>query len=512
MKALYKSLIILLLIFFLILIFGRLHLSLSEGWYKEIYPDRFTVSTSAALFFILTVLAAVSVLLLSRACHKRISNLPDKRNLSKRNIYLILIGIIILKIVIFYVFYVDAQVEADYKTYYLVADALSKGEILLPKYIAVFPHVFGYPYILSVLFRLFGSSVMTGSYFNLILSILIIWLIFFIGRELLNERLGLIASFMYAIMPSSTMYCYLMCSEFVFQAFFLAIVLIFIYLLKVENNKKFFMLSFINGILIGLLSSVRPNGVILLIALLIMIILFIRKFDVKITNKILIPCLCATYVISYFLASNLTKAFIENKIGTQIADNRFGWNLYVGLNTDSLGTWNYADSQLFAKILREKGPNNAQSELFDLAIERLRQFDTPSKTISFLYHKTMKMWSHDHEVFGYIEGAVEGPKPWWMENLSRYKIIRLISDGIYYSLLIIAATGFIYLLIKDKKINMLLMIFILFFLGTVALHLPFEAAPRYHNPCLAPLCIIAAYCVVNMGTCRMNNEASDNSQ
>lgn len=488
MKLLRKSLTTLLAIFFIILTFGRLGLSLSEGWYKEIYPNRFSVGTSALLFFLLTSFAAAGVYFFTGFKHKTTDNLTGRKYL------FILTAITILKILLFCIFYVRVELASDFKTYYLVADALSKGEMVLSGYIAAFPHVFGYPYVLSVLFKLFGSSVTTGVLFNLFLSCLSLWIIYFIGKQLENERLGLTASFLYAIMPSSTMYCYLLCSEFVFQVILLSIILLFVYLIKVEDKKIFYGLSFANGILLALLSAIRPNGVILFIALLMMITLFIKKFAVEIPRKILIPCLCAAYIIPYLLTTNLTNAYIEKKIGTNIVSNRIGWNLYVGLNYDSLGVWNPTDSDLFSKLVKEKGHSDAQSEFFNLALERLKQYDTPSKTITFLYRKTMKMWSHDHEVYGYIESAVN-EKPWWTSNQRIYKIVRLTSDAAYYILINIAAIGFIYSVLKDKKFNNLILIFILFFLGTIALHLPFEAAARYHNPCIASLCIISAYCI-----------------
>ena len=61
--------------------------------------------------------------------------------------------------------------ESDYKTYYEIADLINRGTLLKEgpgycDYIAMFPHVFGYPYVLAVLFRIFGTSVQTAQYFN----------------------------------------------------------------------------------------------------------------------------------------------------------------------------------------------------------------------------------------------------------------------------------------------------------------------------------------------------------
>ena len=75
-------------------------------------------------------------------------------------------------------------------------------------------------------------------------------------------------------------------------------------------------------------------------------------------------------------------------------------------------------------------------------------------------------------------------------------MIKLCSDAFYYILISIVVIGFIQMIFKQSKwYNPKLFIIVLFYLGTIALHIFFEAASRYHNPCFVLLCILAAYCV-----------------
>jgi len=490
MKTLSKILYVLLVVFLLFLIFGRFCQSLSGGMYVSDYPNRFTANTSAVLFLILPILLAALVIVIQRFLFN---------NCSRVKVIVLLSAFIVIKIILFAVFYTNVELAADFKTYYLVADALANGKIVMPNYIATFPHVFGYPSVLSIVFRIFGSSVKAGLFFNLLLSCGTIWIIYCIGRQLHNEKTGLIASALYVALPSSTMYCYLLCSEFLYQFVQLTVVLLFLCLLKVKDKFIFFGLAAINGILLAILSAIRPNGLILLIALIITVALFIRDYEVQISRKIIAPVLCGIFIVTYMFATAGINAYIENYIGTSLAKNRLGWNLFVGLNQESLGAWNSKDSELFGSLLAEKGAAEAQSELINMAVERLDQFDSLPETMSFLARKTLRMWSHDHEVYSYMEGEVTKVKPWWMKNPSINKIVKLGSDAVYYIIINIMVIGFVYMMIKNRRLNMPALIFVLFILGTIALHIPFEAAPRYHNPCLAPFCILAAYSVAASG-------------
>ena len=81
------------------------------------------------------------------------------------------------------------QPESDDKTYYEIANLLKEGTLLTDgpgycDYVAMFPHVLGYPYALSIVFRLFGTSVLTAQYFNVALAVGAVFLTYRIARRL----------------------------------------------------------------------------------------------------------------------------------------------------------------------------------------------------------------------------------------------------------------------------------------------------------------------------------------
>ena len=109
-------------------------------------------------------LARIHVASLSQG-NSRSNRLSKKR--SKRNENLI-VGAVILAaaaVRIWAIVKIPVSPFSDYQTYYQVAVLLAQGTLGsngYSGYIAEFPHVIGYPFILSLLYRITGPSVQAG--------------------------------------------------------------------------------------------------------------------------------------------------------------------------------------------------------------------------------------------------------------------------------------------------------------------------------------------------------------
>jgi len=108
---------------------------------------------------------------------------------------------------------------------------------------------------------------------------------------------------------------------------------------------------------------------------------------------------------TYLLASFSLNIIIESIINQKIASTRIGWNLYVGMNISSHGQWNKNDSELFGRLIKETGPNQAQKTFFNLGLNRLQNLIKEKKIISFISDKIITMWHADHESYDYVAGA-----------------------------------------------------------------------------------------------------------
>ena len=90
------------------------------------------------------------------------------------------------------------QPASDYKTYFEIGDYLNRGTLTKAgtgycDYIAMFPHVYGYPSFLAWLFRHFGTKVSVAQYANLVLSVATVFLTYRTGRLAAGRMAGLTA-------------------------------------------------------------------------------------------------------------------------------------------------------------------------------------------------------------------------------------------------------------------------------------------------------------------------------
>jgi len=143
------------------------------------------------------------------------------------------------------------------------------------------------------------------------------------------------------------------------------------------------------GILLAWLSSIRPNGIILFIAMTLFYIVFSKEtnnnFLKKNMNNIYFLKFIAIFIMlaTYLLASFSLNIIIESIINQKIASTRIGWNLYAGMNISSHGQWNKNDSELFGRLIKEIGPNQAQKTFFNLGLNRLQTLIKEKKIINF---------------------------------------------------------------------------------------------------------------------------------
>ena len=149
---------------------------------------------------------------------------------------------------IVWVYFVKAIPVSDFYTYHSLAGALVNGEILYPKFISLFPHVFGYSKVLSVVYSIFGPRPDSAVAFNIALNIGILLLIYLIGKILHDEKTGLVSAVIYAFWPSQIFYNSLVLTEPFFTFGLLFLIAVYLYAVKHINNiiRRFAVFLFID--------------------------------------------------------------------------------------------------------------------------------------------------------------------------------------------------------------------------------------------------------------------------
>lgn len=395
---------------------------------------------------------------------------------------------------------------SDYKTYYEVADFIRKGTLIQDAvgycdYISMFPHVYGFPAILSYAFRIFGTCVSTALYFNLAASMLSCVLVWVITRMIAGKPAGILALAIMCFFPSMILYSNFVASEPLFT--FLLLLAMYLFTLSMKETpfkKKVPWIITIELVLLGITlalgSFVRPMALIYLVS--IAICLFTTDIELSDLPQNDIPLgvravnrgwkrFLIIFVV-YFLLNKLLTFTVAYNTDRELAGGSasFGYNLLVGLNLQSYGGWNEEDAQYLYDALEETG-SGAEAQLIcrDMAIQRLM---TDPRALGDLFvHKFEVLWGNDD--YGASWNILFMDQ---QENLTAdreallYQMMDL-SDFFYLLVLLASALAGV---IMVRKIPNTSYSFILMFCGTVALHLFVENQNRYHYHALPILAIM----------------------
>lgn len=398
--------------------------------------------------------------------------------IKKHYIKIILLSCLIPRIIVFFIFF-NLPTVGDYNSYFILADALSNNSIVIEKYISIFPHVLGYPTILSFFFRIFGSHIFIGQIINVIFSLIIALLIYKIGKIIFSEKLGFITSILWCFMPSQILYTVLLCTEYFYTALFLFAVYTFL-------NKKGLLDYMLAGVICVMANSVRPLALILIIAFVIYDIIFENKIPVlkKIIGIFIM-------LLIYITGQKLVTMAVESTINTKVSTSPIGFNLYVGMNYNNKGTWNSLDSAEFDKMLADSryDAQAIQDKFKDRAFKRIEEYE--DILFKHIRRKHSKMWMSDHEALVYVRTALKTENKFIPQFIQ--KIYIAASTSYYYAMIIGMIFGVVFYII-NKKYELSLLIIIL--IGTILVHVLVEVGGRYHFSCIPLFILIASYGIV----------------
>ena len=162
-----------------------------------------------------------------------------------------------------------------------------------------------------------------------------------------------------------------------------------IYPARLENREGSIFLCAILGILIALTNAVRPLSQILLIAIVLCILPSVKRFDEneKMLNGKVLRASCQGWFLaiivsfSFLVCSQLISGAISNTIAYKLPGSSvsFGYNLMVGVNTESKGAWNEQDADFFAnEFALTNSPQAAHQASVNVAVQRIKSRDSES--------------------------------------------------------------------------------------------------------------------------------------
>ena len=397
---------------------------------------------------------------------------------------------------------------SDFKTYYEIAEMMKNGTLQKKgegycNYIAMFPHIIGYCFILKNVFVLFGTSVFNGQFANILFSVGTVFTIYRIGRKLGGKLSGVIALTVAAFWPSQIIYVDMLAAEYAFSFFFYLSLLLFLHLamdydVATKSAGRAILLHVLLGCLIAVTAAIRPMALILLIA----IILCIFPQNMKLPN---IPrnsiSLWVQFMgkgwsrgililVSYFILSSVLTTNIELTINKSLPSfgESFGYNLLVGLNTESKGGWNEADSKFLYENLDSTGsPIQAQIASRDEAIKRLTS--DPKEIFDLLINKYELLWENDDYGVTWNLAFLNEQNQLTPERAEFLSSVQEANHIVYMVSVLFSLMTLIYLLQRKASY---IYVPILIYLGTAAMHLFVESQNRYHYHVLPVFMIVAS--------------------
>lgn len=403
------------------------------------------------------------------------------------------------------------QPSSDYKTYYEIAELICKGTLTQEgkgycDYISMFPHVYGYPAVLAIVFRLFGTSVKTALLFNLAAQMGNCILVWRIARLLGGRFSGLVSLALISLLPSAILFSDFVASEPFFTLVLLSGILLFLHSLRNSPRKEehpwLCTAELVaSGIMLAFGSFIRPMALIFLVAAL--ICTFSGEISMpdmpphevplgfRATGKGWKRCLILLAV--YFLTSSFFTARAAYASDRELAGGSasYGYNLLVGLNLQSYGGWNQEDADYLYDALEETGSaREAQLICRDMALVRAKA--DPRALLDLFVHKFEVLWGNDD--FGASWNILFMDQQGTLSPQRESFFYRMmdISDLYYLSVLLLALI-FGCMMLKRKPDSSYSLV--LLFCGTVALHLFVENQNRYHYHAIPVLIILSGIAV-----------------
>lgn len=170
----------------------------------------------------------------------------------------------------------------------------------------------------------------------------------------------------------------------------------------------------------------------------------------------------------------------------------------VGLNNESKGQWNEEDNVFLTETYAEtESVPMTQQACMDVAIQRLQMGS--DNVINLMTEKFCKVWSTDDFAIDWILYYAGQQNTLTPELQSLLEEIRPLGRVMYMALLLFAAIGCMEAWRRRWAPPPMVLVCMLFFLGTALSHMLLETQVRYHYNMIPFLVLLASWTISNWG-------------
>ncbi|MGN0968042.1 MAG: hypothetical protein ACI4O3_02120 [Oscillospiraceae bacterium] len=389
----------------------------------------------------------------------------------------VLLTLLCLVVKTAWILLVRVPVSGDYAVFLGYAKALAAEEFTAgSRYMALFPHIFGYASFLGAFIKVFGAGELLAQGLNVALTLCAGSFLFLLCRRLFSLQAAISVYLFWIVCPSQTMYNSLVLSEPLYTALILGFLLLIVELERRESALNRPVLAGViagaaGGLLLRWINGVRPIAAVPVIALLIWILLLKRERRWRMWLPLL-GVLLAVYAATGPLWSGLITA----RIGEEPADTA-GYSIVVGFNQESGGQWNQEDSDLLYSYSDQPGSTAqwAQEQMLEDAKARVTSGEIDFFTL--MAQKLRTFLGTDDACVGYSR-----------EVVAHTDLFQFVCNCFHYAVLLLALWGGARLWRDKARSGVLLAP--LFVLGLTMAQMLVEVAGRYHYSIIPMLLLI----------------------
>ncbi len=398
-------------------------------------------------------------------------------------ITMILIAAFLIRFLWFYEIY--SIPISDFNEMFACAKQYLNGSTYMFKgysYFARFPHMSITVLYFSLIIKVFSNALIAIRFINIIFSMLNIILIFFISKEIFqNKKKSIWVLLISSIYPPMISYNNVYCSENMAMPLLLLSILMFFKAMNGDSKNKLLFFS-ISGLSLSAMNLFRPLGYVMIIAYIMYIFIYFReKIKLKILKSLLVILM---FVIPYVIVSYTLMALniTENPLWHPMEP--ISVSILKSTNLESQGGWNQEDYDLVNKY--DSDYDNVDKAAKETIKQRLTT-TPPEKLLCFYAFKYAKQWCiGDFGGFYWSQLGLNEAYNLDMIGKEESRFLMKFSDDLriytqifYITVLILSYIG----LYKNKKIkNLKIDFFYIMFCGLSLQCLLTEAQDRYTYP------------------------------
>ena len=363
--------------------------------------------------------------------------------------------------------------SGDYATFWGYANALAQQPVLAGgRYMALFPHIFGYASFLSWFIRLLGPGELPAQGLNVLLTAASGGFLFLLGRQWWGLPAGISAYLLWIACPSQTIYNSLILSEPLYTALILGVLV----LLTAEEGKRPVVRGVAAGLALRWCNGVRPIAAVVIIALVLWrVLLKPEEWLLEESRRYWLGLLAALLAV-YALTGPLWQAHLTRRIGEEPSTTP-GYSILVGFNQNSGGAWNQEDSDLLFSLSNAPGATAQQAQEGALEAAKARITSGEVALLPLMRDKLRAFLGSDHACMGYVNSVVR-----------HTKLFALACNGFYYAALVVAGAGLVRLWRNRARSAVVLLP--LYGLGLTCAQMLVEVAGRYHYSLIPMLLLL----------------------